>query len=61
MTALPIIVKGITAPEDARAAIDQGVDGIVVSNHGGRQVDGALAALDALPNVVAAVAEERPT
>jgi lactate 2-monooxygenase len=60
MTTLPIIVKGITAPEDARAALDQGIDGIVVSNHGGRQVDGALAALDALPNVAAAVAERVP-
>ena len=60
MTTLPIIVKGITAPEDTRAALDQGVDGIVVSNHGGRQVDGAIAALDALPNVAAAVAERVP-
>jgi lactate 2-monooxygenase len=60
MTTLPIIVKGITASDDARAALDQGVDGIVVSNHGGRQVDGALAALDALPGVVTAVADRAP-
>jgi isopentenyl diphosphate isomerase/L-lactate dehydrogenase-like FMN-dependent dehydrogenase len=55
-TRLPILLKGILAPEDARAAVDHGVDGIVVSNHGGRQVDGAVAALDALPEVVDAVA-----
>jgi lactate 2-monooxygenase len=60
MTTLPIVVKGVTAPDDARAALDQGVDGIVVSNHGGRQVDGAIAALDALPEVAAAVAERVP-
>ena len=42
-------------PDDARRAPDAGMDGVVVSNHGGRQVDGAIAALDALPAVVAAV------
>jgi lactate 2-monooxygenase len=50
-TALPILVKGILTAEDARLALDHGVDGIVVSNHGGRQVDGAVASLDALVEV----------
>lgn len=54
-TRLPIIVKGLTSPDDARAALDNGADGIVVSNHGGRQVDGAIAALDALSGVVEVV------
>ena len=54
-TKLPILLKGILHPDDARRALDAGVDGIVVSNHGGRQVDGAIATLDALPAVVAAV------
>jgi isopentenyl diphosphate isomerase/L-lactate dehydrogenase-like FMN-dependent dehydrogenase len=60
MTQLPIIVKGLTSPDDARAALDRGVDGVVVSNHGGRRVDGAIAALDALPEVVAAVSDRVP-
>jgi lactate 2-monooxygenase len=50
-TELPILVKGVLTAEDARLALDHGVDGIVVSNHGGRQVDGAVAALDALVEV----------
>lgn len=54
-TTLPIILKGIMHPDDARLAIEHGADGIIVSNHGGRQVEGAQAALDALPEVVAAV------
>jgi lactate 2-monooxygenase len=54
-TRLPILLKGICDPEDARRAVDAGMDGIVVSNHGGRQVDGAVATLDALPAVVEAV------
>lgn len=53
----PILLKGILAPEDARLAAEHGVDGVVVSNHGGRQVDGAVGALDALPGVVDAVGE----
>jgi isopentenyl diphosphate isomerase/L-lactate dehydrogenase-like FMN-dependent dehydrogenase len=53
-TRLPILLKGILHADDARHALDAGMDGIVVSNHGGRQVDGAIAALDALPSVVAA-------
>jgi lactate 2-monooxygenase len=51
----PIVLKGIVHPDDAREAVDAGVEGIVVSNHGGRQVDGAVGALDALPGVVDAV------
>ncbi len=54
-TRLPIVLKGILHPEDARKAVDHGMDGIIVSNHGGRQLDGAIAALDALPGVVDAV------
>jgi lactate 2-monooxygenase len=54
-TRLPIVLKGILHPDDARRAIEAGVDGIIVSNHGGRQVDGAAAAADALPGVVEAV------
>lgn len=54
-TSVPILVKGICHPDDARAALDAGADGIVVSNHGGRQVDGARGALDCLPGVVGAV------
>ena len=50
-TELPVVLKGILTAEDARLALDHGVDGIVVSNHGGRQVDGAVASLDALVEV----------
>ncbi len=50
-TSLPILVKGVCHPDDAREAIAAGLDGIIVSNHGGRQVDGARAALDCLPEV----------
>jgi lactate 2-monooxygenase len=59
-TRLPILLKGILHPEDAAQAIDAGVDGIVVSNHGGRQVDGAIATLEALPAVVDAVGGRIP-
>lgn len=52
LTALPIVLKGVLTAEDARRAVDAGVGGIVVSTHGGRQLDGAVAALDALPEVV---------
>jgi isopentenyl diphosphate isomerase/L-lactate dehydrogenase-like FMN-dependent dehydrogenase len=55
MTSLPIVLKGLQHGQDARRAVDAGVDGIIVSTHGGRQVDGARAALDSLPEVVAAV------
>jgi len=54
-TRLPILLKGILSSEDARKALDHGVEGIIVSNHGGRQLDGAVAALGALPRVVDAV------
>ncbi len=54
-TRLPLLLKGILHPEDARLARKWAADGIIVSNHGGRQVDGAIAALDALPAVVKAV------
>ena len=58
MTSLPILVKGIQHDDDGREAARRGLDGIVVSNHGGRQVDGAIAALDALPPIAEAVGEE---
>jgi lactate 2-monooxygenase len=57
-TALPILVKGIQHVEDGREAVRRGLDGIVVSNHGGRQVDGALASLDALPEIAQAVGDD---
>jgi isopentenyl diphosphate isomerase/L-lactate dehydrogenase-like FMN-dependent dehydrogenase len=56
-TKLPILLKGILHPDDARRALDHGVNGLIVSNHGGRQLDGAIAALDALPGVVDAVGD----
>jgi lactate 2-monooxygenase len=59
-TTLPLLVKGILHPDDARRAVDLGIDGIVVSNHGGRQVDGSVGALDQLPAVVDAVPESVP-
>jgi isopentenyl diphosphate isomerase/L-lactate dehydrogenase-like FMN-dependent dehydrogenase len=59
-TRLPILLKGILHPDDARLALDHGADGIIVSNHGGRQIDGAVAALDALPPIVAAVQQKIP-
>ncbi|RMF29794.1 MAG: lactate 2-monooxygenase [Bacteroidetes bacterium] len=59
-TRLPIVLKGILHPDDARKALDAGVDGIIVSNHGGRQVDGALSSIEALPGVVEAVGGKIP-
>ncbi|GAA2158129.1 alpha-hydroxy-acid oxidizing protein [Pedococcus bigeumensis] len=59
-TSLPFLVKGVLHPDDARRAVQVGASGIVVSNHGGRQVDGAIASLDALPAVRAAVGPELP-
>jgi isopentenyl diphosphate isomerase/L-lactate dehydrogenase-like FMN-dependent dehydrogenase len=59
-TRLPLLVKGILHPDDARRALEHGIDGIVVSNHGGRQLDGAIASLDALPPVVEAVSGRVP-
>jgi L-lactate dehydrogenase (cytochrome) len=59
-TRLPIVLKGVLHPDDARRALDEGVDGVVVSTHGGRQVDRSIAALDALPDVVDAVGDRAP-
>jgi len=56
----PILLKGIQSPRDAKLAIKHKIDGIVVSNHGGRQVDGAIASLDALPPIVKAVGNRMP-
>jgi 4-hydroxymandelate oxidase len=56
-TKLPILIKGIVRADDARLAVDAGVAGIVVSNHGGRQLDTSPATIDVLPSVVDAVAE----
>ena len=58
MTDLPVVLKGVLHPDDAREAARRGVDAIVVSNHGGRQVDGAIAALDALPAVCDAAGDD---
>ena len=54
-TELPIVLKGILRADDASLAVEHGASGVIVSNHGGRQVDGAIGALDALPEVIAAV------
>lgn len=60
LTALPILLKGVLHPADANLAVDHGASGIVVSNHGGRQLDGAIASIDALPAVVKAVGGRIP-
>jgi 4-hydroxymandelate oxidase len=54
-TKLPILLKGILTPEDARKAVNAGASGIIVSNHGGRQLDDAIATIDALPAITDAV------
>ena len=59
-TKLPIVLKGILHPDDASRAVEAGMNGIVVSNHGGRQVDGSIATIDALPAVADAVAGRVP-
>ena len=56
-TTLPIVLKGLQHPDDVRRALDAGVDAVICSNHGGRQVDGAIGSLDALPGLVAAAGE----
>jgi isopentenyl diphosphate isomerase/L-lactate dehydrogenase-like FMN-dependent dehydrogenase len=56
----PILLKGIQSPRDARLALKHRIDGIVVSNHGGRQVDGAIGSLDALRPIVKAVGGKMP-
>jgi len=60
VTRLPLLVKGVLHPDDARRAVEMGADGLIVSNHGGRQVDGSVAALDALPGIVGAIAADVP-
>jgi isopentenyl diphosphate isomerase/L-lactate dehydrogenase-like FMN-dependent dehydrogenase len=60
LTSLPIVLKGIQHPDDAREAVSRGVAAIVCSNHGGRQVDGAIGSLDALPAIVDAVGGQVP-
>jgi 4-hydroxymandelate oxidase len=55
LTHMPIVVKGVLRADDAREAMNTGCAGVVVSNHGGRQLDGAIPAIEALPEVVAAV------
>jgi isopentenyl diphosphate isomerase/L-lactate dehydrogenase-like FMN-dependent dehydrogenase len=60
MSALPLVIKGILSREDARLAVEHGAAGISVSNHGGRQLDGVPASLDALPEIVDEVAGEIP-
>ena len=57
-TRLPIVVKGVLHPDDARKAVDCGASALIVSNHGGRQLDGAIASLDALPAIVDAVGDK---
>jgi len=59
-TRLPVVLKGVLHPDDARRALDAGVDGVLVSTHGGRQVDGSVTSLDALPGVVEAVGDRAP-
>lgn len=59
-TTLPIVLKGVLHAEDAIRAVESGVDAVIVSNHGGRQIDGEVASLDALPGVVEAIAGRIP-
>lgn len=59
-TTLPILLKGILHPEDAKLAVEKGLDGIIVSNHGGRQLDGVIASIDALPEIVRVVNRKIP-
>ena len=60
VTKMKIIVKGIVHPEDAKLAVQHGIDGIIVSNHGGRQLDSCISTIDALPVVVKAVNSKIP-
>jgi lactate 2-monooxygenase len=59
-TKLPILLKGILHADDGRKAVDYGIDGIIVSNHGGRQVDGAISTFEALPKIVDSVQQKIP-
>jgi isopentenyl diphosphate isomerase/L-lactate dehydrogenase-like FMN-dependent dehydrogenase len=56
----PLILKGVLHPQEAKDALDHGIDGLIVSNHGGRQLDGAPATIDVLPDIVAAVGDKIP-
>jgi L-lactate dehydrogenase (cytochrome)/(S)-mandelate dehydrogenase len=56
----PLLLKGVLHPDEARLALEHGIDGLIVSNHGGRQLDGAIASIRALPAVVEAVAGRIP-
>jgi lactate 2-monooxygenase len=60
ITKLPILLKGVLHEDDARMAIDHGMNGIIVSNHGGRQVDGSISTIEALPHITAAVSGRIP-
>lgn len=59
-TQLPILLKGILHPQDAQKALDYGADGIIISNHGGRQVDGAISAIEALPDIASVIGAKIP-
>jgi lactate 2-monooxygenase len=60
ITRLPVLLKGVLHEDDARRAVDHGVSGIIVSNHGGRQVDGAISTIEALPYIRSAVGDKIP-
>ena len=60
VTALPILIKGVLSADDAERAIEAGAAGVIVSNHGGRQLDGAMATIDALPDIAAKVGDRLP-
>lgn len=60
ITKLPVLLKGILHPDDAHKAIDFGMDGVIVSNHGGRQVDGSISTIEALPSIIDAVQQKIP-
>jgi 4-hydroxymandelate oxidase len=60
ITSIPVLLKGILAPEDAKLAVEHGADGVIVSNHGGRQLDACIPTILALPEVVDAVAGRIP-
>ncbi|OCA92131.1 alpha-hydroxy-acid oxidizing protein [Pseudobacillus wudalianchiensis] len=59
-TPLPVLLKGVTHPDDALLALEHGVKGVIVSNHGGRQLDGAVATLDVLPSICEAIENKIP-
>lgn len=59
-TKLPILLKGVLHPDDALKALDYGMDGLIVSNHGGRQVDGSISSIEALPTIIKAIQDRVP-